>query len=249
MATKKLSILFMKDGFSFCILKDKALIHAEKIVCEPPLNSSYYEVLNQKLQQQIYLNQTYDQIQVAYLGNQFNIIPNAYFEQDNDAQKWLEFNAEVFEGDQIQTCDLQHAEAKLVYAYPQEIAEIVKTKFNDVPVKSGSELFINSLAIVGDQAQLFLNVHPAQIEILVYKDQKLQLYNIFEISTKEDIVYYVLNGIKQLDLDPNTVEVYYFGWETEDPNLKMLMNFVRHVMPGTSEIMELKYYTETQNLV
>ena len=248
MAIKKLSILFLKDGFSFCVAKDDELIHTEKVRFEATQESTFYELLSQKLDQQLYLNQAYDQVLLAYLGNQFNIIPSSYFDKDQDAQKWLEFNAEIYEGDSIETTKLTNYDAELIYAYPQELKEIIDRKFKGAKLESASALFINSFKIEDDKAQIFLNIHSNQLELLVFKNQGLFFYNIFEIATKEDLVYYILNSFKQLELDPNEVEVYYFGGDLEEASLKMMMNFVRHVIPGISNTTELTYYTELQNL-
>lgn len=249
MAIKKLSILFLKDGFSFCVIKDDQLVHQERVQYDARLDVSYFEFLSQRIDQQLYLNQTYDEVNVAYLGSQFNLVPVAYFEQDNDAQKWLEFNAEIYEGDQIEVSDLAFIKAKMIYAIPIELQKIVARKFDGTQIKSASAVFMNSFEPETDDAQVFLNIHQSQLEILVFKNQQLLFYNIFEIATKEDLVYYVLNALKQLNLDPNEVEVYYFGGNTPDESLKMLMNFVRHLMPGTADATSLALYTETQNLL
>ncbi|MDG4946671.1 DUF3822 family protein [Weeksellaceae bacterium KMM 9713] len=248
MAIKKLSILFLKDGFSFCVAKDSELIHTEKVRFEASQETTFYELLSQKLDQQLYLNQTYDEVHLAYLGDQFNIIPSSYFEAEPDAQMWLEFNAEIFEGDSIETTELSTYDAELIYAYPLELKEIIDRKFKGAKLESASALFINSFKLEDDKAQVFLNIHTNQLELLAFKNQGLYFYNIFEIATKEDLVYYILNSFKQLELDPNEVEVYYFGGDLEEASLKMLMNFVRHVMPGISNTTELSYYTELQNL-
>ena len=248
MANKILSILLQKGGFSFSVLKDKQWVHAEKGQVENSVEESYVDSLLEQMNQQLYLNQSYDEIKIAYLGSQFNIVPNEYFEKEIDLQKWLEFNTEVFENDQIKLTNLDAHQAKLIYAFPFEVQNALQTKFSDFQIQSASEIFINSFQIETESPQAFINIHLKQIEILVFKHKKLYFYNIFEVETKEDIIYYILNCFKQLELDANSIEVYYFGWTLEDAALKMLMNFVRHVMPGTSERTGLMHYSEIQNL-
>lgn len=249
MVIKKLSILLQKGGFSFCVLKNDELLHAEKVKFDTTLDKSYNDLLKIEFSKQLYFNQDYKEIKVALLNNQFNIIPNEYFEKEKDAQKWLEFNAHVFEEDQIKETNVAHQEAKLIYAFPLELEQFLQEKFEDFKLRNASEVFVNSFQIDSDNPQVFVNVHLNQIELLIFKDAKLYFYNIFEVETKEDIVYYILNSLEQLQLDPNLIELYYFGWTLEDVALKMLMNFVRHVMPGTSNNTELSHYTEIQNLI
>lgn len=248
MSNKKLSILLQKGGFSFCVLNDEQLVHSAHVRFENTADKSYSELVSEHFNKQLYLNQKYNQVSIAFLSNQFNLVPNEYFESESDPQKWLEFNADVYEDDQIQYGNLSSHDAKLVYAFPKELEEYLRKKFKDFDLKNASEIFINSFQIETEDAQAFINIHLNQIEILIFKDQKLYFYNLFDVETKEDIVYYILNTFEQLELDANSIEVYYFGWNLEEAALKMLMNFVRHVMPGTSDKTELMHYSEIQNL-
>ena len=35
------------------------------------------------------------------------------------------------------------------------------------------------------------------------------LYNIFDLVNDDDIIYYILNTVQQLELDPTQIEVYF----------------------------------------
>ena len=236
MKDKKLSILFRKNGFSFSVWQNDELLHSDNI------KTSNNADLEQTLNNQLLLQQTYAQVFVSILSTQFNLVPNRLFETDEDAQKWLEFNAEVYENDIVTYANISH-DAKIVYAYPKELLEILNSKFGTKHIRNASEIFVKSIICESEKTQVFVNFHWDNLEVLILNKEQLLYYNIFEISCKEDVVYYILNVYKQLQLDPNVIELYYFG-KPQDEMLKMLMNFVRHVMPGVDNATLLQFYSE-----
>lgn len=241
MSDKTLSILFRKNGFSFCVIRQGEIVHFGEETFSEEKN------LNALFSSGLYFQQKYEKVHVAILTNQFNLIPEDYFDKDPDAQKWLEFNAEVFENDEIRYENIEGSNIKLVYALPSELGDVVQEQFGKTEIRNASAVFIESIKSDATEPQIFINVHVDVLEILITKTGKIQFYNIFETATREDVVYHILNVLKQLKLDPNSIELYYFGWNHEHEALKMLMNFVRHVMPGTSESNLMQHYTEIQN--
>lgn len=247
MASKKLSILFTKDGFSFCVFKNGELSHVDtERFTQNEL--SLWDNLQNAFQANLYFQQPYDEVKVAYLGNQFNLVPNVYFQENTNAQKWLEFNAKMHKGDNVFATKSKHLPTTLVYSYPNEILVLTKEKFGVDTVSHASQIFIDSIQVETNEPQVFLNIHDNAMEIIAFKDTQLVLFNIFATETKEDVVYYVLNVLKQIDFNPNEVNLYYFGWMHDDQSLKMLMNFVRHVMPATADKQLMQNYTLIQNL-
>lgn len=243
MASNYLSILFEKGGLSFLVTKDDKIIESNSILYEPAI--SLEKNLAKILSENLYLKQDYQKVSLSFLGGKFIIVPNEYY--DNDNEKWLGFNTEIEDIDIIQKELLTSLDAVLIYSIPQEIIEFTETNFNTKNVIHSGRIFLNHLEINDDKAQVFLLKHQQQFEIMVVKNQKLNLYNIFDYKTKEDITYHLLNILKQLNIDTNIVELYYYG-EYDDIMLKMIMNFIRHVIPATSDLNRMKHFTLIENL-
>lgn len=243
---KKLSILLQKNGFSFCVVQDREIIHDEFVAfSETDLHSGH---LAQYFSSGLYLQQNYAEVKISVLTPDFSIVPKEFMDADKDPQKWLEFSAEIFQDDRIETSELNNIDAELIYSYSEDISHILNEKFGHSQIESASAIFINSIVSEDEKAVFFVNLHHGCIEIMLRMDGKLLFYNIFETETREDAVYYILNAYKQLGLDPNKTELYYFGGNLGEESMKMLMNFVRHVIPGTSDLNKMNYYTEMQHL-
>ncbi|MXV39187.1 DUF3822 family protein [Flavobacteriaceae bacterium Ap0902] len=247
MTSNYMSILLEKGGLSFLVTKNKDIIENEFIAFDSNLNLA--DNLNQIYDQNLYLKQSYDQVRITYLAEKFILVPKPYFEEDHDSEKWLGFNTEIDEEDLILEEELHRSyNAMLLCVVPERLMDFTKSKFNTAEIRHAGIFFLNYIHDVGEKEQVFLNVHQKQFEIVVFKNQAFNLYNIFEYQTKEDIIYHLLNIMKQLKIDPNTVELYYFGITDDSATLKMMMNFIRHVIPATDDLERMQYFTLIENL-
>ncbi|MDO5655231.1 MAG: DUF3822 family protein [Flavobacteriaceae bacterium] len=247
MSEKTLSILFRKDGFSFCILKNAELVYSGHVSVQ--MDAQNPLVWKEITEKHPYLGQKYQRVIASILSPQFLLIPQNIFKSDKDPQKWLEFNAEIYENDYITSAPIPDHDAELIYAFPNEIKNWVKSEFGLNDLQNASLIFIKSILSESDIPQFFVNVHQDCLEILLLQKDKILFYNIFETQSREDVVYYILNVYHQLQQDTNTIELYYFGWTEDNDYLKMLMKFVRHVIPGSSDLNLMKHYTEITQII
>ena len=103
--------------------------------------------------------------------------------------------------------------------------------------------------------QMFVNMCPSHFEIVVVSEKKLQLYNTFKYTTKEDFIYYILFTAEQLKLNPEKFELKFLGTiEKDDPFYTIAYRYVRNVsllenrsnyryIDGISEALKRRYYS------
>ena len=76
---------------------------------------------------------------------------------------------------------------------------------------------------------MFLNVHEQQIELLIKKDKKLLLYNVFNTKSDEDVLYYLLFSIEQFNLNPLTLKLAFSGnRSTGDELFKAIKKYLKY---------------------
>lgn len=242
-----LSILFTKDGFSFCVFKDQVKTTQQHFVYESSSQHGVDTLIEEKIKDNLYWKQSYDKVCACVVNEQFNIIPLAY-EQQLSAEEWLSFNTPIFEGDQVTGSSLDFYRARWFYSYAHEIERVLSNYFSVFSIKHAGEVFINSIENDTEEASFFVNLHADSLEVLCVKQDQLLLYNVFHTQTKEDVMYYILNAYKQLSMDTNRQPIYYFGEFTQKEGLlKMMLNFIRHVIPGANDIESLTYFTHYRN--
>ncbi|MDX5583751.1 MAG: DUF3822 family protein, partial [Aureibaculum sp.] len=77
---------------------------------------------------------------------------------------------------------------------------------------------------------VFAHVHNNHFELIVIADKKLQLYNTFTFSTKDDFIYYALFTAEQLKLNPEKFEFILLGSVEKDDELyKIAYKYIRNV--------------------
>lgn len=246
MASSKLSILLQKDGLSFLVSKNESKVTAAFLPFESGI--ALRENLENIYNQNIYLKQAYDSTHLAVLSEKFILVPQAYYHLDSDDEKWLGFNAEITEEDLLIKDVTPSYEIVVISAIEKDFIAFAEGKFNTKKMVHAGHIFLSQFDAQTEKEQVFLNFHPHTFEIAVIKEQKLFLYNIFDFKTKEDILYHLLNVLKQLNIDTHEVELYYYGLTQDKASLKMIMNFIRHVIPASSDLQRMEHLTLIENL-
>jgi hypothetical protein len=164
------------------------------------------------------LKQNYKSVLVNWLGSHFTLVPTSFYDPDK-AKEMLEFNVGGINGELTFTSDVN--DIKLICAVPAELKSSLDKTFPNHNFKhigySSMKLFFTHFQL--KNADVFLNLHPGQTEVLIKKDKKPVLYNMFNTQNDEDILYYLLFSIEQFDLDPKTLKLFISANRTTTDNL------------------------------
>lgn len=232
--SQNLSILVDKGGFSFCVWKHQQLqLHSYISLHDKGMDTMF---------QNLYLQQAYDDVKCAVLTEQYTLIPNEHFNDNVPLDDWLSLNAKVFENDLLFEEKSESADLHWIYAIDSELKKQFDHQFPTINWQHAGQLFLDSLASQTNDAGVFINLHPSQMEIAAFREGNLQLYNIFPVQTSNDLLYFVLSVYRQIEFDTNADALYFFG-KIEDAWLQRLLSFVRHVIPGHEQEETLQYYT------
>ena len=78
--------------------------------------------------------------------------------------------------------------------------------------------------------QVFLNILPDLVDILMLKNGELQLFNTFAYKTNTDFQYFILNTFDQLGLSPLDIPVSVMGLTTrDDQKIENLKKFIKRI--------------------
>ena len=83
--------------------------------------------------------------------------------------------------------------------------------------------------------KLFLNVNDGFFELVFFKNKKLRFYNSFEFLKNEDVLYFLICCLNQLNLNPENIHLLCYGNISLNSSLyELLYNYIRNI-----EIIEL----------
>ncbi len=171
----------------------------------------------------------YKSILVNWLGDHFTLVPASFYDPEK-AKEMLEFNVGGLKGELTFTNDVN--DIKLIYAVPSGLKDALDKTFPNHNFKhigySSMKLFFTHFQL--KNADVFLNLHPGQTEVLIKKDKKPVLYNMFKTQNDEDVLYYLLFSIEQFDLDPAALKLFISSNRSTTDNLfTAIKKYVKHV--------------------
>jgi hypothetical protein len=191
---------------------------------------------------------TFKTIYVNWLNSNFTLIPAAYYETGK-AKELLDFNVGVKENETVLVNDLKD-NIKLIFSIPTELKQAIDKTFPHHQLKhfgsSSVNLFFSHFQL--KNSDVFLNIHEKQVELLVKKEKALQLYNIFNCKSDEDILYYLMFSVEQFKLDPASLRLCISGnRETSDELFTAIKKYIRHLNFANSDKI-IKRKEELENI-
>ncbi len=232
---KALSIQVHLNGLSFCILNQTSqtveflkALHFEK----QHTPNEVLNLLKAELSTNTVFSDHFNAVNVIHQNNLATLVPETLYDPNHKVD-YLKFNAKILKTDFITEDHITANNTVNIYVPYVNINNYIFDSFGEFTYKHSSTVLIeNALRIETKPvaANVFLNVNTTTFEITVLKNKKLALYNVFDYSTKEDFIYYVLNIFEQLQLDTENTELVLSGQiELEDSLYQMLYTYIRHI--------------------
>jgi len=174
---------------------------------------SLVEPLKRMLSVSTILQKEFKLFNVAYVNQRATLIPNAIF-NNNELKEYHHFNFSPKEEDLFFSDKLINLSGYNVYSIPDFITELFKTKKN-IRFNHFSSALIESsiLQAKKNKTKLLINVHllPSSFQIVVVKNELLEIYNSFSYQTSEDFIYYLLFVLNQLNINPDEASIILTG--------------------------------------
>ncbi len=231
-----LSIQLSLDGFSFCITKP----HSQEIICleryqfkQKPSNPfEHLKSVEQLIKTIDVLQHSFNAIKVCHSNNLASLVPVSIFKKEQ-AASYLGYNIRVLKDDFISHDEISHTDIVNVYVPFVNFNNFLFEKYGDFNFKHSATIFIQSIlkqAKNTSNNQVYVALEHGFMEIIVLKDNSLQLYNSFQINSKEDFIYYILFTTEQLQLNPEVFELVLMGTiSPKDAYFKLAKKYIRHV--------------------
>ncbi|MCA0133441.1 DUF3822 family protein [Winogradskyella alexanderae] len=240
---KELSIQVDLNGLSFCIL-NRTLNEIEFLKSvEFESRLSPFDILSRlktELSSNPIFSQDFKEVLVIHQNEIASLVPESLYDKHYKVD-YLKFNSKILKTDFIATDQLEVNKSINVYVPYVNINNFIFDTFGSFTYKHASSILIDAILqnadSTYDKPKLLVNVNRSTIEVLVYKANELQLFNVFDYSSKEDFIYYILFVFEQLQLDVEVTIVELSGnIEKDDELFHVLYTYVRHV-----NIIETKY--------
>ena len=228
-----LSLQIGINQLSYCIL-DTSSLHYEllkSISFTANTIDEHCTIISDIINNNEQLLNNYSSYSATFIGFPSTLIPTTIYQKEH-AKQLLTFNHEIF--DCLMTDSLSKQDAKLVYSIPQKLKDSIDAFFPNIKIKSQSTLLIKELEQVPtDKKTIYCYSNSGKIELFVLYKGKLLLHNAFKYTTKEDVLYYVLFCMEQLQLSTEQCTLVLYGTIKKESDIyALLYEYIRTIEIG-----------------
>jgi hypothetical protein len=160
------------------------------------------------------------------------LVPNTLYLQQ-EAVSHLIFAQGHHPAGTVISDDMKHTEAKNIFSIPDDVFNWLISAFPHGQIHHMTTAMADYLlwAHRGNNEDIItVQVYPAYAEIIVNCGKNLNLLNRFEYSTAEELVYYILFIMEQLQLNPDHVPVVFAGTiSAPDQAYQLSCKYIRNV--------------------
>lgn len=226
-----LSIRYATDGFSFCVHdeKDKLVVFVHEPHAADSREAAVARLKNYVVNDAI-LNLRFKKVYIMPCFKEKLLVPGVFFDKTNIATLYA-INQEVSPDDTILYHHIEGIEAYLVETVISSFHDFVREHFPVVQIVNGAYPFI--LGAMGkalrDTEQIFLDIQDNYFDLLFIRDSRILLFNSFSYKAMTDIVYFVLNCIKECEIKQEKIHLSICGPAIKDNKLQELLS---HYLPN-----------------
>jgi len=220
-----MSILFSKDGLSFCVVDDRLqkAIAYQTIPIDSHLNiREICFFLNKSFKNIDWFNYVYKSTIVVFQWYKSTIVPqNLYI--DLQRSQFLELNFGALNEEETLSNNLPFLDALNVCAIPQCVLDSFRTFLPSAQFLHNNTPFLSSLFKIKHKNIVAIHIGSTYFDLAVIENNKLQLSNAFFYKTNEDFLYFLLYTLEQLKIDPKNTTLHLHGHISADSELFQLL--------------------------
>ncbi len=166
-------------------------------------------------------NHNYKSVYVSVVNNRSTLIPNAIYKSER-LESYHHFNFLIQEDDKFYADKLININTHNVYSISKKITDVFG-HLKNLEFKHFSSSLIEA-ALIDAKANkalssIYVNVLSKSFQIIVIKNQKLELYNSFNYQSNEDFIYYLLFVLEQLNINNEEATIKLSGNIQKNTNL------------------------------
>ncbi|MBC8753763.1 DUF3822 family protein [Kordia sp. YSTF-M3] len=233
---QKLSIQVSLNGLSFCILDtieneitDIRHFQFNTVTNPLQLETEINTIFEQHAE---ILEQSFQAVTVSHINTLSTFVPKPLFSDKNLAD-YLKYNNKILANDYMTFDVISNNDMVNVYIPYVNINNLFFEKYGAFTYRHFATILIENIFQLSNNSEeptVYVHVQKEQFEIIIIQNKKLLLYNSFEYSSSEDFIYYLLFTLEQLELNTNTLQLYFLGdISKEDVLYTVAYTYIRNV--------------------
>ena len=218
-----LAIEVGKESISYCIIDPKK--HRCILLYSKDCN---IEELFNLFQDDAFITKKFSSKSISVINFPNTLVPKELYDE-KDKEKLFELNH--IPNDIILKDNLRN-EIVNVYSIPKTLYQTINNLIPEAKLKAQSSILINNFLSYNQMKEtMFLYIKDCFVNIIITKNEKLLFQNKFEYKTKEDLLFYVLFCIQQINLSNEEIKTIVFG-SIKKEEFNILYDYIRNIEYG-----------------
>jgi len=154
-----------------------------------------------------------DQVLLSVFSQQQTLIPNPLYSKDH-LEEMLGITNSLNDGLDLYADEITSANAHIVYAVPVNLLKEIGDQFKNAILFHGAKAVIESqlrLNKLESNSKVAVFVRNNYFDVVITKGKELKLFNSYPYQSSEDLMYYLLFTMEQLQLNPDQTTVTCYG--------------------------------------
>ena len=176
-----------------------------------------------------YLSQNFKSKSISFVNFANTLVPFELYEK-KDKENLFALNHEL--NDEVLLEDNLREEIINLHAVPKLFFQTIKNILPGAVLRSQSSILINNFTNLNLKVEtMFLYLKDSFVNIVVTKGKNLLFQNKFNYVTKEDLLFYVLFSIQELNFSNEDINTIVYGNVTEN-EFNILYDYIRNIKYG-----------------
>jgi hypothetical protein len=235
-----LSIELSPKSLSYCIIDPKRL----RCNLLYSINYNSQEDLTILLTKDNYITEKFLSKSIALTNYPNTLVPKkVYNEKDKENVFSINHNLDEI----ILTDNLKNSNIKNIYSIPKSLHQTINNVIPDIKIKSQSSILIDYLLSMRyNIKKMTLYIKDSFVNILITNNNKLLFQNKFKFTTKEDLLFYTLFCIQELNLSTEKINTEVYG-NISESEFQLLYEYIRNINYG-NKLKDINCSNEFNNI-
>lgn len=172
---------------------------------------------------------------VNLIDNSYALVPLALFDE-RQLPTYLNFNTQSQQDEQlIYRFDvLESQQAAIVYTVPASLNRMIEVHLSNFNWSHFAFPLLESIFLSAKQEnELYLHIQYNRFDVIYLESKQLKFFNSFNYQTVEDLIYFLLYVMEQLNLDRERIPVQLIGeFDESSAVYEILFKYIRNVKVG-----------------
>lgn len=222
---QKLSLLFIKDGLQYQILKNKTVLEEHIFYNDGGTGNDFVQEKLRTLLE----TKKFAQVSVISALNHFTLMPEGFTEHEL-GYDLIAFNAPVERADEELMLSVNKKfGVQFYYTMPKEIYLMIKALNIPATFNFSGEKFLNSIQS-RNQKEIHINLYHNQCEFVALDHKKVILYNNLDVNSEVDFLYFIMFTLSKIGFGIAETSFFVYGETTENETfISELRKFVKKI--------------------